>query len=146
MGKDSVCDLNEALVGKLKERKVIRGRELRMDTTVVEANIHYPTDTSLLADGIRVITRTVSRLKKVVAQVGSKFVYHTRKVKKTCLGLSKVLKGRVSRDDPRLLKVKEELIKIASEIVANGQGVKAQLDTLKEKSPEAKRLGRQLGE
>ena len=48
-------DLNDALVLKLKERKVIRGRKLRLDTTVVEADIHYPTDTGLLADGVRVI-------------------------------------------------------------------------------------------
>jgi IS5 family transposase len=144
-GEDTVRDLNDALVLKLKERKVIRGRKLRTDTTVVDANIHYPTDTSLLADGIRVITRTVVKLKKVRAEIGGRFVNHTRKVKKTCLALSKVLKDRVSGDNPRLLKAKEDLIKIATGVVASGQEVKDQLDTLKEKPPEIKRLGKQLG-
>jgi len=37
---------------KLKEKKIIRGKKLHIDTTVVEANIHYPTDISLLADGL----------------------------------------------------------------------------------------------
>ena len=32
----------EALVLKLKEEEVVRGRKLRLDTTVVESNIHYP--------------------------------------------------------------------------------------------------------
>src|SRR6266542_4325876 len=41
---------------------LIRGRRLRVDTTVVETNIHYPTDSTLLADGVRVLTRTLRRL------------------------------------------------------------------------------------
>ena len=34
------------------ERHLVRGRRLRVDTTVVETNIHYPTDATLLADGV----------------------------------------------------------------------------------------------
>jgi IS5 family transposase len=56
-GEETVRALNEALVLKLKEGKVIRGRKLRIDTTVVESDIHYPTDAGLLNDGIRVLTR-----------------------------------------------------------------------------------------
>lgn len=41
---------------------LLRGRRLRVDTTVVETNIHYPTDSTLLADGVRVLTRTLRRL------------------------------------------------------------------------------------
>ena len=36
---------------------VKQGRRMRLDTTVVETNIHYPTDSSLLGDGTRVLTR-----------------------------------------------------------------------------------------
>lgn len=73
-GEDTLREINEALVLKLKEKKVIRGRKLRMDTTVTEANIHYPTDTGLLADGVKVITRTVVRIKKLATGVGKGFV------------------------------------------------------------------------
>jgi len=45
-----------------RARRVIAGRRLRVDTTVVETNIHYPTDASLLADGVRVLTRGLQRL------------------------------------------------------------------------------------
>ena len=49
---DSVLkDLLARLVAMGRERRVIRGRRLRVDTTVVETNIHYPTDATLLADG-----------------------------------------------------------------------------------------------
>src|SRR2546427_6432732 len=53
------------LVAIAGERRVVRGRRLRVDTTVVETNIHYPTDSTLLADGVRVLTRTVKQLRTV---------------------------------------------------------------------------------
>ena len=46
---------------------MIRGRKMRVDTTVVETNIHYPTDSSLLNDGARTLTRT---MKKIEGRVG----------------------------------------------------------------------------
>ena len=55
-------DVLARLVEVGRRRRVIRGRRLRVDTTVVETNIHYPTDSTLLADGVRVITRTLRRL------------------------------------------------------------------------------------
>jgi len=48
------------------ELKLTRGRKLRNDGTVVESNIHHPTDSSLLADGVRVLSRLVKRAKTVV--------------------------------------------------------------------------------
>jgi IS5 family transposase len=58
--------LLERLVVIAGERRVVRGRRLRVDTTVVETNIHYPTDSTLLADGVRVLTRTLKRLRATV--------------------------------------------------------------------------------
>jgi IS5 family transposase len=55
-------DVLARLVAMGRERRVIRGRRLRVDTTVVETNIHYPTDATLLADGVRVLTRTLRRV------------------------------------------------------------------------------------
>ncbi len=58
--------IGERLVGLARKRGVVRGLRLRVDTTVVETNIHYPTDSSLLADGVRVITRTVKKLRQAL--------------------------------------------------------------------------------
>lgn len=49
------------------ESKLTRGRKLRMDGTVAETTIHHPTDSSLLADSVRVLGRTLSRAKKILA-------------------------------------------------------------------------------
>jgi IS5 family transposase len=135
-GEGTLRELNDALV--------IRGKKLRIDTTVTEANIHYPTDTGLLADGVKVITRTVGKLKKLVEGVGSGFVRHTRKVKKTCLGLYKVLKNRISRNDLALVKAKKELIEVAEEVVASGQEVAARLNQRERELPVVGRLAKQL--
>ena len=55
-------DLLAQLVTLGRTRRVIQGRRLRVDTTVVETNIQYPTDATLLADGVRVLTRGLQRL------------------------------------------------------------------------------------
>src|SRR5438034_2362835 len=55
-------DVLARLVALGRERRLVRGKRLRVDTTVVETNIHYPTDATLLADGVRVLTRTLRRV------------------------------------------------------------------------------------
>jgi IS5 family transposase len=61
-------DLLAQLVTLGRARRVIQGRRLRVDTTVGETNIHYPTDAALLADGVRVLTRGLQRLGQHVRQ------------------------------------------------------------------------------
>ncbi len=48
------------------QHHVTRARKLRIDGTVVETNIHYPVDSTLLGDDVRVLTRTIRRAKAVV--------------------------------------------------------------------------------
>ncbi len=52
-GERAVAGLNEALLAKAHEQKLIRIDRVRADTTVVEANVAYPTDSGLLAKGWR---------------------------------------------------------------------------------------------
>jgi IS5 family transposase len=51
---------------------IVPGRRMRVDTTVVETNIHYPTDSSLLGDGVRVLTRTMRKITELAGAVGAK--------------------------------------------------------------------------
>ncbi len=130
---DSVPDatvqvLNDALVLKLKEEKLVRGRKLRLDTYVMEADIHHPTDTSLIADGIKVVTRAVSRVKRAGLAQAAPFVKHVRKVKKVPSGISRVVRERVSIANPRLVKVKRELLKLVGEVLVRGREVHRQAE------------------
>lgn len=143
-GEETLRDLNDALVLKLKEQKVIRGKKLRIDTTVTEANIHYPTDTGLLADGVRVVTRTVGKLKKVVQGVGIRFRNHNRKINKMCLALAKVLKNRVRRSNPALVKVKRKILDVTEAVVAEARRVQVELGAFVDQPFRVCRLSEQV--
>lgn len=59
---------NGRLTQLATQLKVTRGRKLRTDGTVVETKIHPPSDSSLLADSVKVIGRTLSRAKQVLGE------------------------------------------------------------------------------
>src|SRR5919109_1179167 len=59
---------NERIIELAVERKVTQGRKLRTDGTVVESNIRPPSDSRLLADGVRVLARTVVRARELLKQ------------------------------------------------------------------------------
>src|SRR5437868_8667277 len=62
VGPDVVKQIHERLVRLARDKGATEGRRMRVDTTVVETNIHYPTDSSLLGDGVRVLIRTMKRI------------------------------------------------------------------------------------
>ena len=91
------------IVGLAQQLKVTRGRKLRTDGTVVESNIHSPTDSSLLADGVRVLSRILGRARDVLQSAATDTVQVTKKghgsesqgVRLTLLVLDRV--GRMGR-------------------------------------------------
>jgi IS5 family transposase len=83
VGSQTVASLNDRVVELARSLKVTRGRKLRVDSMVVESNIHHPTDSALLADGVRVISRLLRGAKKVLptevaSQLGKKEAFRTR--------------------------------------------------------------------
>ena len=63
-GPNTVEQLNSALLGKLREDKLLRVRKLRVDTTVVEADIDHPTDADLLEKAVRKLGGQVRRIQQ----------------------------------------------------------------------------------
>src|SRR6476469_10418366 len=57
--------LLDHIVDLARQLKVTRGRKLRIDGTVVETNIHHPSDSTLLYDGVRVLGRTLRKAKQI---------------------------------------------------------------------------------
>lgn len=57
---------NDRVLSLAVAAKLTRGRKLRMDGTVVESTIHHPTDSSLMADSVRVLGRTLTRARQVL--------------------------------------------------------------------------------
>ena len=65
-------------VARARALGLARGHCLRTDTTAVETNIHHPSDSSLLADCLRVLTRSLQRISQSSQQEGGKVVDHAR--------------------------------------------------------------------
>jgi transposase, IS5 family len=59
--------LNDRLLRLAQDSQLTRGYRLRVDSSVTESNIHYPTDSSLLVDGVRVLSRLLKRAKPWLA-------------------------------------------------------------------------------
>lgn len=66
IGSETVRSLNDRAVELAHSLKVTRGRKLRVDGAVVETNIHHPTDSALLGDGVRVVSRLLRRAREVL--------------------------------------------------------------------------------
>lgn len=69
LGGELLQQLFDRVVELAKIRGVTKGRRLRVDTTVVEAPIHYPTDSGLLADAVRVLSREVGKIEEAGAKL-----------------------------------------------------------------------------
>ena len=102
--------INNRIIQKAREENKTRGKKLRVDSTVVEANVAYPNDTNLMSDGIRVITRQVKK-KDVSTRKG----YRTfKRIVKRLLYLKRTI-GRKSKEVKR--DVTKKMIKVAEHIV-----------------------------
>src|SRR6266571_5308463 len=91
-GKDGTAQIHARVVQIAREQSVASGQKLRTDTTAVETNIHHPTDSSLLADGIRVLTRGLKRISGACETGALKVVDHRRAAKRRVLEICRAAK------------------------------------------------------
>jgi IS5 family transposase len=95
--------VNRVLLEQAAQQKVEKGRMVRLDSTVVETHIHHPTDSTLLLDGIRVITRLLQAGKSLNPTPWYTFVDHQRAAKKRGLQILNARKDQVRRQAYREL-------------------------------------------
>lgn len=140
----------ERLVAIGRERRVVRGQRMRVDTTVVETNIHYPTDSTLLADGVRVLTRTMKQLgqrlrgardhvrdrSRSVARRVFQIVHHSR-----AASVRTRSKARAQRQ-ARVKQLYQEVMGITRAVLRQAQGVAERLPA--RTGPRGRRLGDRL--
>jgi IS5 family transposase len=104
-GEEAVTALNDALIAKAAEAKVLRTTMLRADTTVVEANVAYPVDSSLLAKGIARIVTLARRLQDAGLASRTKVTDRTTGAHRRARQVVNTLrrKGELARDELRRL-------------------------------------------
>jgi transposase, IS5 family len=87
-GPEIVEQLNAAVLKTAVERKLLRSRRLRVDCTVTEADVRYPTDSGLCADAVRRVGRAVAQVKSMGLALRTRFRNRMRTVNRLMHRLS----------------------------------------------------------
>src|SRR5438105_1145139 len=101
LGPNVIEHLHRQVVEVAKRAGVTHGRRFRIDTTVVETNVHYPTDSTLLQDGVRALTRTMHHGCAALGDARSRVRDRLRSVARRCLAIR--LQSRREESRPALV-------------------------------------------
>src|SRR5881398_4058124 len=110
LGPEVTRKIHERVVQLAREEKVTTGRKMRVDTTVVETNIHYPTDSSLLGDGVRVLIRTMKKITGIAGAAGAKLRDRSRSVKLRVLEIARAARSKRSASQAKLNEAYRKLL------------------------------------
>src|SRR5712691_5537263 len=108
LGPAVIEQLHRQVIEVAKRAGVTHGRRFRIDTTVVETNVHYPTDSGLLQDGVRVLTRTMQRASAALGDQAGRIRNRLRSVTRRVLIIG--YEARSSRTRDALVKSYRRLI------------------------------------
>jgi IS5 family transposase len=126
-GEDAVAGLNEALLAKAAAAKLLRTDRVRVDTTVVAANVGYPTDSGLLAKALRAMARTVARIKAAGGATRTRVRDRRRSAARRAhaVGSKLRLRGQAHRDEAPavVVRITGELAGIAEQSIRDAAAV-----------------------
>jgi transposase, IS5 family len=146
IGSETVASLNERAVELARSLKVTRGRKLRVDSMVVETNIHHPTDSTLLSDGVRVLSRLLRRAKKAlpaeeIDRLGKElFRTRNRSVRRVAQRLHRIARKKGEEAKKELREAYQKLIGITQASRAQAERVVKALRDHDDDDPGARRL------
>jgi transposase, IS5 family len=120
--------LNEAVVAAAVRLGLEDGGQLRVDTTVVETDIRYPQDSGLLWDSVRVLSRLVASVRRLVPHAAFRFPDRTRRARRRMQEIAR-MRARAQRHRALarpyrdLIHVTAEVLECAGLVVHRAQGV-----------------------
>jgi len=140
LGPQVVEQMHRRVVQLAVENKVVRGRKMRVDTTVVETNIHYPTDSSLLGDGDRVLTRLMKKVTAIAGAAGTKLRDSMRSVQRRVAEIARASRAKGETGQAKLNLLYPKLLEITGRVMGQarrfsveiGSGVKRSGDVLQQ--------------
>ncbi len=145
-GPEVIEQLNAALLAKLAQGKLLRGRKLRVDTTVVEADIDYPTDADLLEQAVRKLGGLVRRVKARGAAPRTRFRDRGRAAGRRLKQLARTLRRRTGAAMAEVDRLTGEVAGIARRSLRQVQVVAGNARRALARRPGDGRLGRLVGE
>lgn len=121
LGPEIVEKIHRRIVDIALEKRVASGHKMRVDTTVVETNIHYPTDSSLLGDGVRVLIRVMKKVSAVAGKTGTQLRDRTRSVKLRVLAIARASRNKTERGKKKLQQAYRRLLDATSRVVGQAK-------------------------
>jgi transposase, IS5 family len=116
----TLAAVNQAVVQAAVKLGLEDGKQLRVDTTVVETNIHYPTDATLLWDSVRTITRLIDNLDEKLPRGVKGFIRRTLSARRRMQAIQRMTaRQREQQQTPKY----RELIRITEQVVRNARQV-----------------------
>jgi len=119
VGPEALKQIHDRMVEIAKDKGA--GRRMRVDTTVVETNIHYPTDSTLLGDGVRVLTRTMRRISEIVGAAGTRLRDRSRSVKFRLFEIARIARAKGQLNHDRLQQRYRRLLEATSRVVGQAK-------------------------
>ena len=127
LGPQVLKQVHERMVKIALEIGVTTGRRMRVDTTVVETDVHHPTDSTLLGDGVRVLTRMMKKITTIAGAVGTKLRDRSRSVKFRLLEIGRVARAKGSIDQDKLKRRYGQLLDATSRVVGQAKRFSAEI-------------------
>jgi IS5 family transposase len=127
LGPEIIEKMHQRVVAIAREKKIVAGRRLRVDTTVVETDIHYPTDSGLLGDAVRVLTRTMKKIAQVTGAAGDKLRDRTRSVRYRVIEIGRASRSRSEQGKKKLKQIYQKLLAATGRVVAQAQRFAAEV-------------------
>jgi IS5 family transposase len=144
LGAEVVESVHARIVGIAREQKIVHGRKLRIDTTVVETNIHYPTDSSLLGDGVRVLTRTMQRLSSIAKTTGEKIRSRMRSTSRRVMEIARASRSRGKGVEEKRKRSYQRLLTITGQVVRQAERTSQAVTEMKRRPQRVRRIQQEL--
>ena len=117
LGPEVLKQVHEGVVRIARDKGVIAGRRMRVDTTVVETDVHHPTDSTLLGDGVRVLTRIMRKITNIAGAAGTRLRDRHRSVKLRLLEIGRVARAKGPVNQDKLKRRYRQLLDATSRVV-----------------------------
>lgn len=130
LGPELVERVHQRIVAIAKEKGVVPGRRMRVDTTVVETNIHYPTDSSLLGDGARVLTRLMKKAEAAVGGLTQQVRDRMRTVRRKVVAIAISARRQGPEGEKQRKKHYEKLVEVTGQVVNQARRVCQQVQQM----------------
>jgi IS5 family transposase len=121
LGPDVLKQIHDRMVAIAWSQGIVAARRLRVDTTMVETDIHYPTDSTLLGDGVRVLTRTMRKIGTIAGAAGAKLRDRSRSVQRRLLEIARIARAKRPINREKLKQRYRQLLDATSRVVGQAR-------------------------